>query len=62
MDYTILGSISTVVMFVTFIGIVVWAYSRKRKAAFDAAALEPFALPDETAGGSSGQAQQRGRQ
>jgi cytochrome c oxidase cbb3-type subunit 4 len=62
MDDAILGSISTVVMFVTFIGIVVWAYSRKRRAAFDAAAKEPFALPDENTGGSVGQAQQRGRQ
>jgi len=62
MDYAIVGSISTVVMFVTFLGIVVWAFSSRRKAAFDAAAREPFALPDEAAGAGSGQAQQRGRQ
>jgi len=60
MDYAVIGSISTVVMFVTFVGIVVWAYSKRRKASFDAAANEPFALPDEAAG--TGQAQQRGRQ
>ncbi len=43
----ILSSIVTVVSFVTFIGIVVWAYSRKRKKAFDEAANAPFALPDD---------------
>jgi cytochrome c oxidase cbb3-type subunit 4 len=42
-----LSSLMTVVSFVTFIGIVVWAYSKKRKAAFDEAANAPFALPDE---------------
>jgi cytochrome c oxidase cbb3-type subunit 4 len=62
MDYAILGSISTVVMFVTFVGIVLWAYSGRRKAAFEAAAMEPFALPDEQTNAASGQAQQRGRQ
>ncbi|MFO1323211.1 MAG: cbb3-type cytochrome c oxidase subunit 3 [Burkholderiales bacterium] len=44
---TILSSVMTVVSFVTFIGIVVWAYSRKRKRAFDEAANAPFALPDD---------------
>jgi len=44
---TFLSSLMTVVSFVTFIGIVVWAYSKKRKAAFDEAANAPFALPDE---------------
>ncbi len=62
MDYSILGSISTVVSFVTFVGIVLWAYSRHRKPAFDAAAMAPFALPDEMPGASSGESQQRGRQ
>jgi cytochrome c oxidase cbb3-type subunit 4 len=62
MDYSILGSISTVVMFVTFVGIVLWAFSGRRKASFEAAAMEPFALPDEVAGAGTNQAQQRGRQ
>jgi cytochrome c oxidase cbb3-type subunit 4 len=39
----------TVLSFVVFIGIVLWAWSGKRKRAFDAAALEPFALPDDVA-------------
>jgi cytochrome c oxidase cbb3-type subunit IV len=43
-----LGSVFTVLTFVVFIGIVVWALSKKRKRAFDEAAREPFALPDET--------------
>ena len=47
---TFLHSIMTVITFVTFIGIVVWAYSRKRKSAFDEAANAPFALPDDAEG------------
>jgi len=42
-----LGSVITVLAFVIFIGIVVWAYSSRRKRAFDEAAHEPFALPDD---------------
>jgi len=53
-----LSSLMTVVSFVTFIGIVIWAYSRKRKRAFDEAANAPFALPDDAdsavRGGSRG--------
>jgi len=41
------GSVITVLAFVIFIGIVVWAYSKRRKRAFDEAAREPFALPDD---------------
>ncbi|HWW04698.1 cbb3-type cytochrome c oxidase subunit 3 [Collimonas sp.] len=40
-------SIITVISFVTFIGIIWWAYVRKRPADFDDAALLPFA-EDET--------------
>jgi cytochrome c oxidase cbb3-type subunit 4 len=43
----LLSSIVTVVSFVTFIGIIAWAYSRKRKRSFDEAANAPFALPDD---------------
>jgi len=32
----------TVVMFLVFLGIVVWAYGSKRKSAFDEAARLPF--------------------
>ena len=40
------SSIMTVVSFITFIGIVWWSFSSKRRAAFDAAALLPFADDD----------------
>ena len=48
--YSILGSVFTVLSFLVFIAIVAWAYSGRRKQAFDAAAQEPFALPDEADG------------
>ena len=47
--YSTLASGLTVVSFIVFIGIVFWAYSAHRKGAFDRAAHEPFALPDEVA-------------
>jgi cytochrome c oxidase cbb3-type subunit 4 len=46
----LLGSITTVVAFVAFLAIVAWAYSGRRKGAFEQAANEPFALPDEIKG------------
>lgn len=50
MDFdSIIGSVSTVVSFLTFGGIVVWAWAERRRAAFTDAADAPFALPDETA-------------
>ena len=45
--YTALSSAFTVVSFLTFLGIVQWAWSRRRRAAFADAANAPFALPDE---------------
>jgi cytochrome c oxidase cbb3-type subunit 4 len=45
--YSTLGSVFTVLSFVVFIGIVAWACSSRRRQAFDVAAHEPFALPDE---------------
>jgi cytochrome c oxidase cbb3-type subunit IV len=42
MDYSMLGSVMTVVMLVVFLGIVVWAYSGKRSAAFEEAARVPL--------------------
>ena len=59
---TLLHSIMTVIAFVTFIGIVVWAYSRKRKSAFDEAANAPFALPEEGGGTGCGTIQRAERQ
>jgi cytochrome c oxidase cbb3-type subunit IV len=47
---TFLHSIMTVITFITFVGIVFWAWSRNREAEFDAAANAPFALPDEAEG------------
>ena len=46
MDINTLRSIATVVLFVAFIGIVVWAWSRTNKAAFDEAAMLPFQNDD----------------
>ena len=43
----LLHSIMTLITFITFVGIVVWAWSRKRKREFDEAAHAPFALPDD---------------
>jgi len=46
----LIGSITTLLSFVLFIAIVVWAFGKSRREAFDAAALAPFALPDEAHG------------
>ncbi|ARN65924.1 cbb3-type cytochrome oxidase subunit 3 [Vibrio vulnificus] len=43
MDFGTIHSVYTVVLFVSFIGIVAWAYSKKRKASFDEAANLVFA-------------------
>jgi len=48
MDINDLRSLVTVVTFAMFIAIVWWAYSGKRKQAFDEAALLPF-LDDDSA-------------
>ena len=42
MDINDLRVVVTVVSFIVFLGIVVWAYSRKRKRDFDEAAQLPF--------------------
>lgn len=42
MDINTLRSLTTVVSFAVFIGIVWWAWSRKRSADFDEAANLPF--------------------
>jgi len=42
MTFTLLQSLWSIVVLVTFIGIVFWAYSSKRKQAFDEAARLPF--------------------
>jgi cytochrome c oxidase cbb3-type subunit IV len=45
MDMSLIRTIVTVVSFITFLGIIVWAYSGKRKEAFDVAAR--MALEDD---------------
>ena len=48
MDITsVLGSAATVLSFATFVAIVLWAYSRRRRREFEEAADAPFALPDD---------------
>jgi cytochrome c oxidase cbb3-type subunit 4 len=42
MDVNTLRSIATVVSFITFIGIVLWAWSRRNAADFEQAAMLPF--------------------
>jgi cytochrome c oxidase cbb3-type subunit IV len=42
MDLNDLRSLITLLSFATFIGIVAWAYSGKRKQSFEEAALLPF--------------------
>jgi cytochrome c oxidase cbb3-type subunit 4 len=43
----------TLITFITFVGIVFWAYNKKRKPEFDEAANAPFALPDDADGPDS---------
>ena len=50
MDINTLRSIVTVVAFAIFIGIVLWAYSDRSKAAFDQAARLPFDEEDDRIG------------
>ncbi len=53
MDWaSLLGTASTVVSFALFLGIVLWAWSGRRRAAFALAANAPFAVPDEQAPGA----------
>ena len=43
MDIGTLRGIGTILVFVAFIGVVLWAYNGKRKSSFDEAANLPFA-------------------
>ena len=47
MDINDFRSLQTVLAFIAFIGIVVWAYSKRRKKSFDDAANLPFADDDQ---------------
>ena len=46
MDINTLRGLATVIVMVTFLAICVWAFSSKRKKAFDEAANLPFADDD----------------
>jgi cytochrome c oxidase cbb3-type subunit 4 len=46
MDFPLMQSIWTVVVLVIFVGIVLWAWSGKRKQDFDEAANIPFSEDD----------------
>ena len=50
MDINDLRSVVTLLLFVVFIGIVVWAWSRRNKKRFDEAARLPFADEHENKG------------
>ena len=43
MDINLLRAVITALSFAAFIGIVIWAYGKRRKPAFDEAAMLPFA-------------------
>ncbi len=43
MDINDLRGLSTLLLMISFIGVCIWAYSSKRKSAFDEAAQLPFA-------------------
>ncbi len=45
--FNFVASSTTVLSFLLFLGIVRWAWSARRQAAFAEAAGAPFALPDE---------------
>ena len=45
--YSMMSIATTVLAFAAFLGIVAWAWSRRRAAAFAEAANAPFALPDD---------------
>jgi cytochrome c oxidase cbb3-type subunit 4 len=46
MDQGAIGSIFTVIVFVSFIGVMIWAFSSRNKKSFDEAANLPFADED----------------
>jgi cytochrome c oxidase cbb3-type subunit 4 len=51
--FTFLGSATTVVGMAAFLAIVAWAYSKRRRQAFEQAANAPFALPDDVYDGEA---------
>jgi cytochrome c oxidase cbb3-type subunit IV len=49
--YSVISSVMTVLSFAAFVGIVAWAWSKRRRGAFEEAANAPFALPDDAGEG-----------
>jgi cytochrome c oxidase cbb3-type subunit 4 len=47
--YSMVSVATTVLTFLAFLGIVAWAYSKRRRQSFEQAANAPFALPDDDA-------------
>ncbi|QTN25152.1 cbb3-type cytochrome c oxidase subunit 3 [Rhizobacter sp. AJA081-3] len=58
MDINDLRSVVTVVSMLAFLGIIVWAWSRSNRSAFDEAAKLPFAEEQGAEGASRGGNQQ----
>lgn len=50
MDIHELRAWTTLILIITFVSIVIWAYSKKRKKDFSQAASLPFAEPDQPGG------------
>ena len=55
MNFSLIHSIWTVLLFVLFIGIIVWAWSAKRKRGFDEAARMPLEDEEFVPGRASGE-------
>ncbi|WP_016853654.1 CcoQ/FixQ family Cbb3-type cytochrome c oxidase assembly chaperone [Halomonas smyrnensis] len=62
MDMGTLRGIITGLLLIGFIGLVCWAYSKRRKPDFDEAANLPFADEDEPSSPDTGAGQARARQ
>ena len=50
--FSLVSTVTTVLSFIAFLGIVGWAYSKRRAPAFEEAANAPFALPDDGGDGA----------
>ncbi len=59
MDINDLRSLVTVVSLVLFLALVVWTYSRRRKSAFDEAAMLPFMEEGEAPQGANNEGSTR---
>lgn len=62
MDINDLRGLSTLFLFIAFVGLCFWAYSSKRKKSFDEAANLPFADDEETRQHSEQSEQEENRQ